>query len=300
MRFILNAAVFLLVISGLQYWVGWEQLLQPWSLLGLDQIILVVTWIVVSYLIRAWRFQQLFPQVLSKHLFGVVRLTLLHTLLNNLLPARTGELSFPFLMKHYFAVPVMQSSVGLLWLRLLDLHTVILVALFGLQQAAFGAGLGGLFCLLWLALPWCCLGLGQWVQRQSHRVDRLGFMGRKLSTVGPIQPSIFYRVWLLTLMNWGVKLFALAWLLGQFLQQGDLGLWLGAIVASEMTSVLPLHAPAGLGTYEIGAVAVLAQSITLPWAVACVFNVHLLILGSSVCGGLLAGCMAKPSSQGRA
>jgi len=85
-----------------------------------------------------------------------------------------------------------------------------------------------------------------------------------------------------------VKLAALAWVLRQFVPLDWSGAGLG-VLGGEVTSVLPIHAPGGFGTYEAGMLAaLLPQSLQLAAATTAAINTHLFLLGTSLVFGLLA------------
>jgi len=48
---------------------------------------------------------------------------------NQLLPMRSGELTYPYLMKRNLGISYVKSGTGLFWFRLLDLHTLASIAL---------------------------------------------------------------------------------------------------------------------------------------------------------------------------
>ena len=93
------------------------------------------------------------------------KLMLQHNLFNNLLPMRTGELSFPVLMARYFAVPALRSVPALLWFRLMDLHSLGIFALAAFQGRGWPMALSLPVLVLWLPLPWLAF-------HYSHRLQR--------------------------------------------------------------------------------------------------------------------------------
>src|SRR5690606_41738902 len=59
------------------------------------------------------------------------------------------------------------------------------------------------------------------------------------------------RACALTVLNWGVKVLVLAWVLG-LMGVGPVAACFGGALGGELSSVLPVHAPAGVGTYPAG------------------------------------------------
>ena len=286
-------AAFLL---GVEYWLGWKSILQPWFSLSWQQFLVAFILILISYILRAWRLYDYFPAVQGQPI-PTLRLTLLHNLFNNLLPARTGELSFPMLMKRYFGLGYAHSLSGLLWFRLLDLHTILSFALYPLLIVTPFKRLAIPIMLLWMLIP-------PLVYLLRNRVE-LWFVGKigKLSELAqqtlyglPDNAWSFWKSWGFTWLNWLVKLATLAWVLGQFVDGVSWNVLVTAVVAGELTSVLPFHAPAGVGTYEAGIIAALLPFMGADMATRAAINVHLFVLGSALIGGMLGWLLKKPAA----
>ncbi len=86
-----------------------------------------VSLVLGSYAIRTVRIYEYFHPATAGEFLRTFRLVLLHNLFNNLLPMRSGEASFPILMAREFRVPFTRSIPGLVYLRVLDLHFVLLL-----------------------------------------------------------------------------------------------------------------------------------------------------------------------------
>jgi hypothetical protein len=94
----------------LEYFWGWKQLLAPWQSISYLTIFAAVVLLSLTYFIRAWRIYDYFRTDIAGNYILTLKLTLLHNVLNNLLPARSGEVSFPLLMKRYFQVSLTRSA----------------------------------------------------------------------------------------------------------------------------------------------------------------------------------------------
>lgn len=290
--------VLLLFIVAVEYWLGWKNVLAPWAGFSIGQGIAALVLLILSYALRAWRLYDYFPQHLTGKWFSTWRLMLVHNVLNNLLPARTGEVSFPLMMKRYFGVSYAHSVSALVWFRFLDLHAVLAFALYPLLVMTPLKRLAVPLVLVWMLLP----VLAYWLR---HRIEA-GFAGKdgKLSQWAqqamyglPDNWGEFWRSWLMTWANWIVKLVTLAWLLGQFMPNLSWNMQVAGVVAGELTSVLPVHAPGGFGTYEGGIIAGLLPVSSVAAATAGAVNVHLFVLGSSLIGGLLGWLMPVQPHQ---
>jgi hypothetical protein len=278
---------FIVIIE--HYW-GWGIILASWKTLSYPSIIIAVLLFLLSYQLRTWRLYDYFLPQTNRRWIATLRLMLLHNILNTLLPARSGEISFPVLMKRYFAVDYICSIPALFWFRLLDLHTLLSIGLIvwmvseSLQYPIAYPLLAG----LWLLLPFVFYTLKN---RIAVTISQTFII--KLLKGLPQTNAKFWRNWLLTWLNWLLKLGILVWLLGQFLNV-NLAYLTSAVIAGELSSVLPFHAPAGVGTYEAAMVVPLLTVIDAEKAAQAAINVHLFMLFSSIIGGLIGWLLPMP------
>jgi uncharacterized membrane protein YbhN (UPF0104 family) len=287
LHYLAGAVLLLGLVLAVDQWVGWSELLQPWLHLAPQQLAAGIILIFLSYSLRAFRVYDYFIAD-TRGQFGVcLRLSLQHNLLNNLLPMRSGELAFPVLMSRCFSVPVVRSVPGLLWFRFLDLHTLIAFALLVLSKPFVGTVPGVILGLAWMSLPWLGFKLTHVLQKRlnGHAGKLSEFIQQILQSL-PQQPRLFWRSWLWTLLNWGVKLAVFAWILTLFAEMPLGTAWIGATLG-DFTSVLPIHGVAGAGTYEAGVVTGLAPfGITPADALQAAVNLHLFVLGCTLLSGL--------------
>ena len=283
----LGGLLALAVVVGLQWYVGWSRLLGPWLALDGTVLLLAVGLVAVGYLARAARLHVLFVSRTAGRARLCVKLILLNTLANNLVPMRAGELSFPLLMRRFFGVPMGTATAGLAWLRLMDLHTLLGLGLVGILPGWLGGGLTWLTVAAWLVLPWLLYRF----QRDLLRRLAGGRGGRLAGAVAaglPADPFTFWQCWIWTVLAWLAKLSVFVWLLIAF-SAAPVEAALAGAVGGELTSVLPFHGVAGLGTYEAGVVAGMTPwGVALKAAVTAAVNLHLFLLGISVAGGALA------------
>lgn len=287
LQWLLGGLLALAVVVGVQWYVGWGRLLAPWLGLSLHALVLTLALALASYLARAARVHALFRTAVAGRFPFAVKLVFLNTLANNLLPARLGELSFPLLMRRYFRVPLGSATAGLAWLRLMDLHTLLGLGLVGLLPGRLEGALVWLAIAAWLALP---LLLFRFQDALLARLGR-GRWARLAAAVAaglPADRFAFWQCWIWTVLTWLAKLSVFVWLLIAFSGAPVTAAVLGAL-GGELTSVLPFHGVAGLGTYEAGVVAGMTPlGVPLKVAVAAAVNLHLFLLGVSLLGGALA------------
>lgn len=273
------------------YW-GWQRLFVPWASVPVALVALVVAAQFASYSVRGYRVYYALPEIPRGRWHDCLKLILLSNVINLMLPARTGEASFPVLLRRWFGVTLGRGAGTLLWLRLVDVSVLVVLALAVLGRGAFPAmpvGAVVALCVAGLAAPLVALPV-------RARADRL-LTGRSGKIVGLLRkvldgiPAHRSRVLVdlgLAWASWGLKLAGLAVV---FAQLADLSLadaLIGAI-GGDVSSGLPIHAPGGFGTYEAGVVALVAVVADAgPALLAAAVNLHLLVLGIALLGGAYA------------
>lgn len=288
-KFLLGVLIFLGCVAAVQIYYGWGRMLAPWREIAPLALLSALILTFISYALRSVRVYDYFHVSLRGRFTLCLKLTLQHNLLNNLLPMRSGEISFPVLMARYFAVPATASVPVLLWFRLMDLHTLVTLALLAVGDAWLAQATLLPVTLLWVVLPLAAYFAHH---RLAHKFTDASHGGRKfiakLLASLPQTAREFWRAWLWTWVNWLVKLGVFAWVFQLFAPVAWPVAGLAAI-AGDLTSVLPIHGIAGVGTYEAGVVAALLPFKVAPEiALAAAVNLHLFLLGSTMLGGLIA------------
>lgn len=279
---ILGALLLLVHLS-----VGWGALLSPWGAVPPEILAVAVALVMGSYAIRTVRIHEYFSPATKGAYLRSLRLILIHNLFNNLLPMRSGEASFPILMAREFNVPFSRSIPGLVFLRVLDLHFVLLLGL-----AVFSWNRGPLAWLLVLGMilaPPALYSGQNWLSgRIQSREGRLAeFLEETLKGL-PANSGTFWRTCVWTGVNWTVKLLVLAWILRIFAPMPYPWALLGT-TTGELSSVLPIHGVAGAGTYEAGVLASLVPlGSDMELALRGAINLHLFVLGTAILSGALA------------
>jgi uncharacterized membrane protein YbhN (UPF0104 family) len=224
----------------------------------------------VIYLGRALRFVLLAPRTPYLTMLGI---TSIHNLLVRLLPFRTGELSYAFLVRRAGTAGLGESLLGLLLVRILDSTAVVVlfaVALafhqgtyFGDRRsgllAAAGAALLGLL-LVALLVPLLRLGL-----RLAAGLARgLGLAGRPRvqSWLAKLEEAVtaFSRiprrnvVWngLLSMLLWLLTFGAFFAIMRAFLMPVGLAQTVLGSTAAVVTGFLPIGGIGSFGTLEAG------------------------------------------------
>ena len=294
-----------LYIAGVEYFVGWVGLLSIWREIPAVPMLSAFGCVLASYFVRGVRLHQYFRQETEGQYLKSFSIILSHNAWNNLLPARLGEISLPLLLNRTFQIPALSSVAALFWFRLLD--AFVLLSLAGLSASIFFFSPGpplimvlGIFVSILLGtIPiFVTLMINQsrsLLIRKSTLEKSDSLMKRiksQLIDSLPTGSGIMFSSFVLTWLNWVLKIFALATV---FSVLSDLSYLYGvfAILGGEVTSILPLHGPGGLGTYAAGMLVSLQllgiQSDSLLSAAA---NAHLFLLSTALLGGVF-GMLVK-------
>jgi uncharacterized membrane protein YbhN (UPF0104 family) len=301
-RIALIAILVIAAYAGFVQWVwGWGAILQGWRDVGVWTIFAALALLVGTYVIRTHRMQDYFPRETAGRFLWLFRVTQIHNLLNIMLPFRAGETSFPILMRSEFGVPLAHGTAALLVLRLLDLHALLAAAGVGLVA---DTGYKAWACAVWVAflvLPLLLFPLkGPVVNLARNRFPpKLAKFADQIEDGIPRDIAAFLRAWVLTVLNWGVKVLVLAWVL-RLMGIDPIAACFGGALGGELSSVLPVHAPGGVGTYPAGIAAGAAafgiSKTSLALLATAAINTHLLVIVSAVVGTGISLLLPAPPS----
>ena len=288
-RLALSLAVLIIFVVLNELFVGWDELLRPWLLIDNPIVVLgPCALLALSYLVRTLRVYRYFG---FKRGFGaMLRLLLQHNAWVVLLPMRAGELAFPVLMRRYFVVPVERSVPALLWLRLMDFHTLILALLVTLSLVWRSTAMIAITAS-WAAVLLACLFLARRLSRAQPEFDpatRVAAIRRSILSAVPPSAGRVAEDWGLTAANWLLKLLAFGWIIQVFASLRYHPSLLGA-VGGELSSIMPINGLAGFGTYEAGAILAM-QTVGVAWesALTGAVNLHFISLGTAIVAALFS------------
>ena len=292
---LIAAAAILAYAAFVHYVWGWNAIVAEWRAIGYGTVATVIALLVSTYFVRAWRLYDYFPRETSGRFIELFHLAQVHNLLNIMLPFRSGETSFPLLMRSEFAVPLLHGTSALLVMRLLDLHALLAAGGLGLVLSSATKLVPGLIWVAFLVAPIPAFLLkGPILSALRPRLK--GKLARILDGIVDGLPSDLFallRAWIATVINWGVKVLVFAWALG-LMGVAPLAASFGGALGGELSSVLPFHAPAGVGTYSAG---ILAGAVALgaPTDRASMdilarasINMHLMIILAALIGTVLS------------
>jgi uncharacterized membrane protein YbhN (UPF0104 family) len=238
-----------------------------WLLAGLGFYLL-------TNVLRCYRFGVLWP---APGMFSSLRLLpemVALSFCNNVLPARGGELSFPFLMQRRHDLPVGESAAFLLVLRLFDFLTVVSLYLpfAALEEAHLPPGnravIGGVALLLapslllLALLPWLGgrgLQLGCWLLRRlrlaNTRVGRavLAHGEKAVAVVERVHhPGVYGRLFFWSILGW---LATFAWF-AAFMTAVGLPLRYSLVVVgatfATLSKAIPFITIGSIGAHDAG------------------------------------------------
>lgn len=299
---LVTAATLVAYLVFLQIAFGIPELLSQLAAIGTLPLLGALALVVMTYAVRCWRVADYFPRETAGQFRRLLKLTLVHNLLNVMLPMRSGEASFPLLMRTEFGMPLARATAALLVMRLLDLHALLAAAGIGLVIAEGWALWAVALWLGFLLAPLPLFALKSPILRLAGRLpDRLRGLVDEIERGLPAGPVAFLRAWGATVVNWGVKVVVLAWVL-RLMNVTPLAASFGGALGGELSSVLPVHAPGGVGTYPAGIVAgalsfgAAAAPASLAEIGKAAVNAHLLILISAFVGTGIA-VLISPSKH---
>lgn len=296
----LKRGVGLLVSVALLAWVvtgaRWHGVMASLSLLTAVQLALAVAAFAASYLLRAARVFDEFREETGARFAAILRLTLIHNAMINVVPFRGGEATFPVLLTRWFGLSTTRAVVALLWLRIQDAFVVLALAAFvwpGLHWSMRGLWIAAVLLAAW----W----IPAWANRHPELEDSAG---RMRNTVHKIRAALAEstrrhgRGWLWTIANWSLKLMAEAWLLAALLGASFATGMAGAL-GVELASILPIQGVAGFGTYEAGGAALAAaHGVSFGDGLNAALALHLFVISCALlAGGIAVAVLPAGPSQ---
>lgn len=292
LRWFIATTLFLALLLGVELTISWRSILEDWQTLSLTNLLLLTLLTFISYLLRAERVYNFFASE-SHARVSYIKISFLHNALNNFLPMRLGEAAFPLLMKREFSESMLTTSAGLLIIRLMDLHVLLLLASVALISVTPILGWGAVSALILspLILKSGGKALFKWFPAKVQ------ILLNKIEHLWPRDYWLLSKTYLMTLMIWVIKLLALIMILMSFLNIDFLNGAL-AVIAADISGVLPIHGLAGSGTYEAAMLAALyPMGFETVEAIKAAINVHLYLLGASLLSVPIA--LLLPSTRSR-
>jgi len=250
-------------------------------------------------ILRAWRWRILIhsKKIKFKDIFKV---TVLHNFFGNLLPARSGELTYLYFLKKYHQISFSESGATLLFGRIFDVVGIVVLFLFSfilqkpilfttnkLAQGSFLVLICLILLLVFLApLSRFFLRRIEWlfsiINIKEKKLTQRILIGLKKAVQNfelINQRRIHLTIFPLSLGIWLTKFLTIAFILNGF--QVELPFWqviLGAGLV-QLFNILPIQGLAGFGTNEtIWTAVFVSLGLDKDLAIISAFGVHLFIL----------------------
>ena len=259
----------------------------------------------VTNLLRAYRFGALLRIEGLRGPWHILPEMLALSFLNNTLPARSGELSFPYFMRRRYGMPIGESSAALIVARIFDYVAVgVLYVAFALSEAdmlapdartavAIVSAVLVASLIPLMAAPWIgerAIGVLRWGLRrlplEGGRIDTL-IAGGGQRFVETLQRMRTRRSYLLT-FGWSLVIWLLtfAWF-GAFMHAIGVGLSYALTVVGAtfgtLAKAIPFLTVGGFGAHEAGwTLGFSLVGMETEIAIASGFSVNILTLCSSI------------------
>lgn len=294
MKTLVKRSLALLITFGFVIWIAnsgtqWQGSIAALTRLPVLAVMLAILAFVASYLLRAARVYDEFREQTGARFSAILRLTLVHNAMVNILPFRSGEAAFPVLLNRWFGVTTTRAVVALLWLRIQDAFVVLALAAFVWPDLHLGLRLAWVLAVVVAA--WL---IPAWAARHPELETRAGRFAASLHRIREALAESTHqpvRGWVWTLANWSIKLLAEAWLLAVLIGAG-LATGLAGALGVELAAILPIQGVAGFGTYEAGGAALLApHGINFQQGLNAALALHLFVIACSLLAGGLAASL---------
>jgi len=218
-------------------YIGFENFLKLFKQISVYQFFIAFFFYFLSYLVRTYRWSFTLD---LKEFSKLFKLTVYNTFFNIILPFRTGEVSFFYLLKKE-GVHIVDSTMSFLITRIFD--GLGLMAVFAFSYLIFKGFLS--FALIsFLAVPFSfyifafILKFIKHEKVKSYNKDKLRF-------------SNLAYIYLLSVLTFVLKFTAFYFVIPT---QIDISFFqtILASATADLTTILPIHGIAGIGTYESG------------------------------------------------
>lgn len=242
-----------------------------------------------GHTLRALRVQREWRHIRALGLASCLRLVLTHNAAVILMPLRSGEAGYLWLVRRYWGVGWRSSGLSLLRWRLQDATVLVLWAVLLLLPWTPAARFLLLAALITLVVLLQTPLLG-WLSKRTGALSE-GRQARESTQPGGRSA----HGWLASAGNWSLKIIALG---GLLIELADLppAAGLRAALGGELAGIQPLQGPAGLGTYQAGVwLAAGAPEAAQAGVVAAALAVHAFSLVVALGAAALAQLIPAPA-----
>lgn len=263
--------------------VGWDKAFEQWKNITYVQLLALLTLTAFSYWVRAIRLEVHYREIMKGRITQVFWISSWHNFMNNLLPFRMGEITYPVLLKKHFDISYTSSLGTLLMFRILDIYAIFLLAILVVGYLTLPLSPFVALLMAYLLAP-----LIVWlVGKNILKIKYFQFISSKF-LFGEFDFRTVLVSGFLSVLNWFLKLSSFSILIVSLSSLSWLEAFVGS-VGGELSSVAPFHGLMGFGTYEAGVAAALSiLGAHFGDAMLAAVNLHLYVLLSSFLSVLIA------------
>ncbi|MCA9935336.1 MAG: flippase-like domain-containing protein [Ardenticatenaceae bacterium] len=257
----------LLVIVYIVWRTDWTAVQDTFASLNWVWLLLALFVFLINYVLRTIRFQLLLysQHIPFYHLLSVISL---YGMYNYLLPAKSGEISYPILLKQRLSIPLSESVSTLVVARFFDFAAIalflpVVLILFWQDLPAWLT----ISSLIFSAIMYTATAAGRWLLRRTVTSSFVPTMAENGSWVAKLRHtlqnvlvglrlidekdcywqllSLTIGIWLCVYTNFFLIVLSMGYLMG----------YIQIIVVSIMMvplTLLPFQGVANLGTHEVG------------------------------------------------
>ena len=236
----------------------------------------------VSWLLRGLRTWLLFEQLPLMEALGM---SFVHNTANNLAPMRLGELALPMLARWLGNVEFSVGLTSLLWIRLLDLISLIGISVCIVFLPTVGTIMLALLAALVFLTP---LLIAIIIPKTQHiRLPQILEQARAQLIYEAQNGKRLHRMWRLTILAWLSKIMGMGVLLAT-LSGIPMTNVITTILGAELSSILPIHGLAGAGSYEAGGIiGSTLMGLSPVLALEMTIQLHIYVLSLTAVFGIL-------------
>ena len=236
----------------------------------------------VSWLLRGLRTWLLFEQLPLMEALGM---SFVHNTANNVAPMRLGELALPMLARWLGNVEFSVGLTSLLWIRLLDLISLIGISVCIVFLPTVGTIMLALLAALVFLTP---LLIAIIIPKTQHiRLPQILEQARAQLIYEAQNGKRLHRMWRLTILAWLSKIVGMGVLLATLsgIPMTDV---ITTILGAELSSILPIHGLAGAGSYEAGGIiGSTLMGLSPVLALEMTIQLHIYVLSLTAVFGIL-------------
>ncbi len=244
----LSVLILILFLLVLKKTNGFHQVKILIERASFKDIALALAVYLIVYVFRALRVRLFIPEV---SVFKTIEVLCVHTFLNNVLPFRSGETSFPILMKKFFGISYSRTTALLAAARVFDMITLATIFLISAVWASSDATLVLLPIAVLLAI---FLTVFFFLKMSSSVVSKFPMLSGFFEHFKGVLFTKVIEMLFFSFLIWGTKFLSFEII---FKAAGlDIGYLETVFVLTfaELTTILPIHSIGGFGTFEAGAV----------------------------------------------